>query len=47
MAADYPTKKLPEQKIPVTEGHLGKPVDSKLEGRQEPTETIRKNSQKN
>jgi len=44
--ADYPTAKLAEKKIPVTEGHLGHPLDSGLEGRQEPTETIRKNTSK-
>jgi len=44
--ADYPTAKLAEKKIPVTEGHLGKLIDSSLEGRQEPIETIRKNKEK-
>jgi len=39
--ADYPTKKLAEQKG--NPGLSGPVVDSGLEGRQEPSETIRPN----
>ena len=45
--ADYPNKKLKQENIPVSEGHEGKVVDSSIEGRQEPSDTIRSGAKTN
>ncbi len=39
--ADYPSKKLVEQHIPKTRGHVGVVIDSNIEGRGPEAKTVR------
>ena len=39
--ADYPSKKLPEKKVPIKAGHEGHLIDSGIEGRGPEVKTIR------
>ena len=45
--ADYPNKKMNEQKVPMEAGHKGAVVDSNIEGRGPEEKTIRPGARKN